>query len=168
MMSDRHKRRGRGALSISLALACSPKPGAPTSGSSSGTQGVTSGTSGTSVAASGPTATSVAASDSSAATGASDPTTGGTGSCRSGWCAAKDFVNVLVADDHPTPHELVIPGSDAAACEAHSYAMMGAADHDHTFTLSADEFQLLNMGGQVEHPSSEAQGHTHLVWTDCE
>ncbi|WAS98071.1 hypothetical protein [Nannocystis punicea] len=89
--------------------------------------------------------------------------------CGEGWCAAKDFINVVIKDNHEdAPHELVIPTSDVKACELRTYGIQGAADHDHTITLTPELFLAIDDGGQFDLESTEAQGHTHMVWGDCE
>lgn len=95
-------------------------------------------------------------------------TTGPGPTCGEGWCAAKDVLNVLIQDNHEPPHELVIPADDVAACEARTYAFTGLADHTHTVTLTPEHLATLDQGGSIEIASSEAQGHTHTVWSDCE
>ncbi|WP_434427401.1 hypothetical protein [Nannocystis pusilla] len=95
-------------------------------------------------------------------------TTGPGPVCGEGWCAAKDVLNVIIQDNHEPPHELVIPAVDVAACEARTYEFTGLADHTHTITLTPEHIATLDQGGSIEIVSSEAQGHTHTVWSDCQ
>ena len=95
-------------------------------------------------------------------------TTGPGPVCGEGWCAAKELLNIIIQDNHEPPHELVIPAVDVAACEARTYEFTGLADHTHTVTLTPEHIAVIDQGGSIEVTSSEAQGHTHTVWSDCE
>ena len=88
--------------------------------------------------------------------------------CGTGWCTTKDILNIEIYDNHDLPHELVITAADAALCTEQTFEFTGLADHTHTLTLTAEHFDIIDKGGQIEVESSEAQGHTHLVWSDCE
>ncbi|MFZ6177607.1 hypothetical protein [Nannocystis pusilla] len=88
--------------------------------------------------------------------------------CGAGWCAAKELLNVQIHDNHEPPHELEIPAVDVAACEARTYEFTGLADHTHAVTLTPEHIATIDQGGSIEIESSEAQGHTHTVWSDCE
>jgi hypothetical protein len=95
-------------------------------------------------------------------------TTTGDEPCGSGWCTTKDVLNIILYDNHEPPHELEISAVDAALCVEQTFEFTGPADHTHTVTFTAEHFAIMDVGGSIEVESSEAQGHTHKVWSDCE
>lgn len=169
------------SLALATLLACKPGTGDTASDTDPST-GSTAGTPSTGLTdTEGNTSTGDPATSTSTSEGASttaEPTTNATTdhgttstgvvSCGGGWCAAKDSLNIIIMDNHEPPHELVIPAFDADACVERTYEFTGAADHTHTLTITPTDFAIIDAGGQIEIESSEAEGHTHLVWSDCE
>ncbi|MFY0532204.1 hypothetical protein [Nannocystis pusilla] len=147
-----------GALACAALLACGPNSGETTAGeTTAASTSTTTSTTSDPEPSTGPNTTS-----------ATSTTTTTGPACGEGWCASKDVLNIVIHDNHEPPHELVIPAGDVKACELRTYSIQGAADHDHTITLTPELFLAIDGGGQFELESTEAQGHTHTVWGDCE
>lgn len=81
------------------------------------------------------------------------------------------MANVMIADNHPHGlHVLVVTPEDVAAGAEKSYMIMGAASHDHTVTITADQFTTLKGGGSVmvtSTPGTNGLDHTHVVTISC-
>lgn len=187
-----------GALSLAFPLACVPGSGSTTSDGATTADTTTAGTSGdttstqtsdtstdttvdpttspstsdteTSTTTTGDTTTTTGTTTTGDTTTTDGSSTGDTtgGVCGGGWCSGKEFANVIIYDNHDPPHELLIPAADVEACVERTYDIQGDADHNHTITLTPQHFAAIDAGGQIDLVSSEAQGHTHEIWSDCE
>jgi hypothetical protein len=90
-----------------------------------------------------------------------------------GYCAAKaeQQANAYILENHSAAegsHAIRITQDHVMACAAREYDIRGDADHSHVFTLFEGHFGLLDVGGSIELDSTEANGHTHVLWADCE
>jgi hypothetical protein len=108
-------------------------------------------------------------STSSSSSSPGSTTEGGDNTCGGEWCSAKTAANIIIYDNHrDTPHILEVPSGDVEACLERTYDIQGEADHTHSVTFTPAHFTTIDMGGQVNIESTAAQGHTHLIWSDCE
>src|SRR5262245_47224046 len=58
-------------------------------------------------------------------------------------------------------HVLVLPPEDVAAAVQKTYSIRGAATHDHSVTITAEQFAELALGRSVTVLSTTAGTHTH-------
>lgn len=70
-----------------------------------------------------------------------------------------------IADNHG--HQLEIPLEDVTEGMRVTYGIRGSATHDHSVVLSAEDFERLKDGGQVEVVSSFDEGHDHSITLRC-
>ncbi len=64
-------------------------------------------------------------------------------------------------------HEIVVSGEDVAAKVTKTYSIRGKAGHDHTVTITAADFAVLEESGVLTVVSSETGGHAHVVTVKC-
>lgn len=70
-----------------------------------------------------------------------------------------------ISDNHG--HVLVVSREDVAVGEDRTYSIRGTALHDHTVTLTAEDFAALAAGGTVGPLTSSFSGHPHDVTVVC-
>lgn len=70
-----------------------------------------------------------------------------------------------VATNHG--HRMAISAADKLAGVAKQYDIQGSSEHNHTVSLSAQQFADLNGGKVVVVTSSNDAGHTHDVTLTC-
>ncbi len=96
-------------------------------------------------------------------------TTGGDGSQPGGGGTASrcesDGTNSTIGDNHG--HVLVVSAQDVVAGAEITYHIQGTSDHDHTVTLSADEFASLQQDRAIMTVSSNDAGHSHTIMVAC-
>jgi hypothetical protein len=73
--------------------------------------------------------------------------------------------DVTIAGNHG--HMLDVPLADVADGDRVTYDIRGSADHTHTVTLSAEDFERLQGGGEVTVSSSVEDGHSHEITARC-
>lgn len=91
-------------------------------------------------------------------TGGVDGNTGGTGS-------SGVLCGSTIASNHG--HKLTVTSAEAAAGVAKTYDIQGSATHNHTVSISADDFAALLDGTSVMIASSTDASHQHEVTIDC-
>jgi len=64
-------------------------------------------------------------------------------------------------------HSMVLPAADVQAGVQKVYNIQGAANHNHTVTITAAEFVQLQLGNVVMKTSSFLQAHDHDVLVSC-
>lgn len=64
-------------------------------------------------------------------------------------------------------HALQVSSEDVAAGVEKTYAIKGAAGHNHDVTLTADHFAALAAGGSITLTSTTDVGHAHSVTVTC-
>jgi hypothetical protein len=62
-------------------------------------------------------------------------------------CSVNDAMTTIVDNHAHAPHVLVVTPSDVDALADKPYSIQGAANHDHTVTVTADQFAALKAGG---------------------
>jgi hypothetical protein len=81
------------------------------------------------------------------------------------------MATVTIGDNHAhAPHAMTVPAADITAGVEKMYMMKGAANHDHSITITADQFtMMLQTGGEimVESTVDAATGHKHLITVSC-
>ena len=75
---------------------------------------------------------------------------------------------MILYDNHRAEHTISILLEHVDACDERDYDIQGAADHSHIVTLLPGHYGEIDVGGQITVTSTEAMGHTHDVWSDCE
>lgn len=64
-------------------------------------------------------------------------------------------------------HDLAVPISDIEAGIPKDYNIGGSAGHDHTVSVSTDNFSQLKSNNSISVTSSSGDGHTHQVTVSC-
>ena len=64
-------------------------------------------------------------------------------------------------------HTLVIASVDLDSMADETYSIRGAADHDHTVTLTVPQLQQLKAGRSVTAMASVSAAHSHVVTVTC-
>jgi hypothetical protein len=82
----------------------------------------------------------------------------GDGDCTNG-------INTSITGNHG--HILDVPVVDFAAGQSKTYSIKGTSDHDHSMTLTADDFANLNSGKTVTKESTTNSGHSHSMQMIC-
>jgi hypothetical protein len=87
---------------------------------------------------------------------------GSTASCSNG-------INTDIGNNHPPPgeHEMTVSLNDLKLGTDKLYHIQGHADHDHTVTLTEEDFQNLQSGGTIQEASSVTAEHQHLITVVC-
>lgn len=68
---------------------------------------------------------------------------------------------------HGNAHSLTLALADIDAGVAKSYSIKGASGHDHSISLSAENFAALRSGQSVSTVSTTGASHTHTVTLTC-
>ena len=87
-----------------------------------------------------------------------NPTGGGSANC-------SDGVDATITSNHG--HELQIPAADFDGGQSKTYSIQGASPHNHTVTLTADDFAELKGGKTITKESTNDAGHTHPMQIKC-
>ena len=72
-----------------------------------------------------------------------------------------------IANNHPTPHALVVAKADLDSLTDKTYDIQGAAAHTHSVTFSVAQLRTLKTGTAVTVTSSMGAGHDHTVTATC-
>jgi hypothetical protein len=99
--------------------------------------------------------------------GGSGTGTGGSGSGTNA-CDSHEPVETI-ATNHPTgsQHVLTVVAADVAAGADKTYSIKGMSAHDHSVTITAAMFTMLQAGTSVMTTSTSGGGHTHSVSVIC-
>ena len=92
-------------------------------------------------------------------------TTGGAGSSGGGNACDEHPPQDTIGTNHG--HELTVSQADVTAGALKMYSIQGTAAHDHTVTLSPNNFSTLKSGATVMLTSSNNAGHTHAITIRC-
>jgi hypothetical protein len=87
-----------------------------------------------------------------------NPTGGGNANCNDG-------VDAVISSNHG--HTLSIPAADFDAGESKTYSIQGTSAHNHSVTLSAQDFTDLKAGKKIAKDSTSDSGHTHSLQINC-
>jgi hypothetical protein len=87
------------------------------------------------------------------------------GSAGEGDGDCKDDINTAITNNHG--HTLNIPVADFDAGQSKTYSIKGTSAHDHSVTLTADDFSSLKSGQKVTKESTSSSGHTHPMQMIC-
>jgi hypothetical protein len=84
-------------------------------------------------------------------------------------CTQSDASVDIGMNHFHAPHALVVPMADVQAAVEKVYDIMGVATHTHTITVTADDFNMLKMGGTIMKTSTpfDFDGHTHVITISC-
>ena len=85
------------------------------------------------------------------------------GSTGGGNCA--DGVDASITSNHG--HELSVPAADFDAGESKTYSIRGTSAHDHSVTLTAQDFTDLKGGKKITKESTNNGGHSHPMQISC-
>jgi hypothetical protein len=96
------------------------------------------------------------------ACGGDDSGNGGTGA-GDGNCS--DDIDVAITSNHG--HDMRIAFADFDAGQSKTYSIKGTADHDHSVTLSAQDFTDLKAGKTITKESTNNGGHSHPMQIVC-
>jgi hypothetical protein len=88
----------------------------------------------------------------------------GSGSASMSQCA-QDGTSVAIGANHG--HILVVTEADIAAAQEKSYSIQGTSNHDHTVTLSADDFARLADNLAAMTNSTFDADHDHSIMVVC-
>jgi hypothetical protein len=77
-------------------------------------------------------------------------------------------VTTNILNNHPEgiEHILDVPLGDVLAGAEKTYSIQGNSSHNHTVTLTADQFAMIEAGESVTVTSSST-GHDHMVRVSC-
>lgn len=92
-----------------------------------------------------------------------DDSSGGTGGEGDGNCT--DDVDIAITSNHG--HDMHIASADFDAGQSKTYSIKGTSDHDHTVTLTAQDFSDLKSGKKVVKESTSSAGHSHPIQIIC-
>jgi hypothetical protein len=85
-------------------------------------------------------------------------------------CSATNAKTEFVENHPHAKHALVVPKEDVAAAVDKTYSIMGAAAHDHTITITAAQFMMLQSVAKIRFTSTTgtmSQDHTHEIDVSC-
>jgi len=84
--------------------------------------------------------------------------TGGGASCNDG-------IDAVISSNHG--HELRIPAADFDGGESKTYSIQGTSSHNHSITLTAQDFTDLKAGTKITKDSTNDSGHAHSMQINC-
>jgi hypothetical protein len=87
-----------------------------------------------------------------------DNTGGPDGNCTNG-------VDVTITGNHG--HALKIDAADFGAGQSKTYSISGTSQHDHSVTLTAQDFADLQSGKTITKESTNTAGHSHPMQLAC-
>jgi hypothetical protein len=71
--------------------------------------------------------------------------------------------SAVITDNHPTPHKAVITKAQLDAGGALTLDIQGAADHNHTVSLTADQVVSIKAGNHNMVATSTTNSHNHMA-----
>jgi hypothetical protein len=87
------------------------------------------------------------------------------GSAGAGDGDCKDDISTAITSNHG--HVLNVPAADFDAGQSKTYSIKGTSEHDHSVTLTADDFSNLKNGKTVTKESTNNSGHSHPMQIIC-
>ena len=85
--------------------------------------------------------------------------------CEEKSACEKNGATVTIDSDHP--HEANIPGDHFGPAKGGTYAVKGAAGHEHALALKDADFAKLKKGEAVKTRVSSVRAHTHEATIQC-
>ena len=85
-------------------------------------------------------------------------TGGGDGNCT-------DDIDVAITSNHG--HSFTVLNADFDSGQSKTYSIRGTADHDHSLTLTAQDFTDLKAGKKITKESTNSGGHSHPMQIVC-
>lgn len=82
----------------------------------------------------------------------------GTGSCNDG-------IDATITSNHG--HAISIDAADLDGGQSKTYSIIGTSQHDHSVTLTAQDFADLKSGKTVTKESTNTAGHSHPMQITC-
>jgi hypothetical protein len=76
-----------------------------------------------------------------------------------------DGIDAVISSNHG--HDLSIPAADFDTGESKTYSIQGTSTHNHSITLSAQDFTDLQAGKKIAKDSSNDAGHAHSLQISC-
>src|SRR5689334_8097884 len=92
-----------------------------------------------------------------------DDSGGGSSNGGDGNCA--DGIDTAITSNHG--HALTIAAADLDSAQNKTYSIKGTSDHDHSVTLTTQDFADLKGGKKVIKESTSGAGHTHPIQIVC-